>query len=585
MSGATGANVLDDIKNVVKEYFDNAVIIDDELNLFQEGPFDSRDYTVSDQEIDESLISDQLAVFEEFTAGQEQQGAGVEEALVKEALAEETLFLERPNDTFKEFVKEGFVTFPFQYKSDGDENEQIEEISKVLANAKILIIDWNLEAGRIVDPGQATKKIINKFIENEKGLKCAVIYTREDCKEVINSLGDSFEILSEDELFFQDKKEDGSHSLFGFVMSKDISPNEIISKISEILVKDKSATIHFMSCANNLDKNMGVALSKFNAPFENVIFTQLLTAKVPYERVPDFLNSTLLSTIINIRTEENEDTNIMFKVKKQRMIELIEKCSIDPDDIDKLLEIVSAGNQNGKVKSLLTNASFLVDVKSVLIPEELKSLKEFESALYKLISENYADGMGKPKLNDTIKALTLVLLLAESYYNTNKKEHFADSFKNEVTNFTKLLKYADDNCSSIQTGTIIKSKENEEFLLCITPFCDTFRIEEIESKYKFLVGKINDYDPDKVKNQSEKCEYMSVPYNDEVLFIKWDYYHTYTLNKEDITESKYEKVAVLKKEYIQKTMNRYVSYQSRAGVDELFYKESDYTKYFTKLFS
>lgn len=38
--------------------------------------------------------------------------------------------------------------------------------------------------------------------------------------------------------------------------------------------------------------------------------------------------------------------------------------------------------------------------------------------------------------------------------------------------------------------------------------------------------------------------------------------------------NKYQKLIVLKKDYVQNIINRYIAYQARAGVNELFFKEA-----------
>lgn len=66
-------------------------------------------------------------------------------------------------------------------------------------------------------------------------------------------------------------------------------------------------------------------------------------------------------------------------------------------------------------------------------------------------------------------------------------------------------------------------------------------------------------------------------------FIRWDFYHVISMKKEEVLRD-CEKISTLRKEYIQNIINRYISYQARAGVNELFSKkltENRFTTYLT----
>ncbi|MNN01853.1 hypothetical protein D3C81_1144830 [compost metagenome] len=173
----------------------------------------------------------------------------------------------------------------------------------------------------------------------------------------------------------------------------------------------------------------------------------------------------------------------------------------------------------------------------------------------------------------------LVLLIDEFIADPDS---FQNSYYSQLYEFTRLLTYIDEREVGINTGSIYKSKQNpKEYLVCITPYCDIHRPELIGNIYKFIVGTSIDPHPDKLKNDSLKFEVTPVPLADNktLEFVRWSFFHTNCFNKDEL-ENSYEKVVTLKKEYIQKIMNRYITYQARAGVNEPFYMESSFINSF-----
>lgn len=102
-------------------------------------------------------------------------------------------------------TKEGIITFPYKYQNTKDEI-QLNLLSPVLSQAKLLVLDWNLEdakSGSNLIPGTASLKILNNYMVNRKGLKCAVIYTQTNCKDVLDEIGKHFDIVDEEAFFFK----------------------------------------------------------------------------------------------------------------------------------------------------------------------------------------------------------------------------------------------------------------------------------------------------------------------------------------------------------------------------------------------
>lgn len=195
--------------------------------------------------------------------------------------------------------------------------------------------------------------------------------------------------------------------------------------------------------------------------------------------------------------------------------------------------------------------------------------------------------------------MVLFILLVENYINEKGyngiNKGFKDSFLEETITFTRMMKFYSES-NVVQTGTIIKRKDrisgNDSFYFCITPVCDIARLNLIGNKYKFLVGtRVNQLDDNTLKNSSAKEHCTSVPdiNNKQLIFIKWKFYEVETISKDTIEKEIQTKttqiIGNMKLDYSQSIINKYIAYQSRAGVYEMFYKESDYIPNFFNIIS
>jgi len=549
-------------KSIVKGYFNNAIIIDDDLD--ERSLFES-------QEAELSITESEISAF----TGDPFVDAEVE--AMHSASSENDEYKSLPNRTFREFVNEGFVTYahPFRYSNM---SEQIENLKKVLTNAKLLIVDWNLEGVRAVSSsqrmGEIAIRLIQNFSESGKGLKCAVIYTKETLSEVAESLREYFCIIKAnvEYVFFQDKQADDEVSLLGFVLPKTVEPSDIIDRLSTFLLEERSLTVHFIDSANRLDESIHKTLTKFNAPFEKVILTQMLTSEIPNEHIVKFVNDLLLSNILeDHRNSPLFGLNILFEQKKKRLIRAIEIILEDRTrfNVDDILSVVNI-NKKGKIKQFFDREDTWSQLLTTIASADNNTLETFRQSIQR-ISEN----------EEIARYITIIVLMLDSYIAD--RGEFTRSYYSQLYEFTKIFKYQDDTHSNeISTGTIYRKRDSgNEFLVCITPFCDVFRPEGIEGVYKFLVGEMVEPSPNDLKNESLKVHVTAVPIPSEktVKFVKWSFYHTECMKIDDL-QSKYDRIITLKKDYIQKIMNRYISYQSRVGVDELFYKESAYINAF-----
>lgn len=554
-----------EITDIIKSYFDNAVVVDDQLRLSRE--IDKVEEGSLATGLNAGAFGDR---FFESTAREESAAATEED------------FSDLPYKTFKLLFEEGFVTFPVQYTS----NQDITALEKVLENAKLLIVDWNLDESKSgVDIGKTALKIIEMFKRGNKGLKCAVIYTQEP-ELVPDKLREHY-LIHDDEVCFEEKDTTDSHPLFGFIMKKqEVQPDQIISKIADKLYENKSIIIHLMDSAVRLDKNLGSALQRFNDSFEKVILSQVITSDIPGYKVADFINGTILSTVMETETEGNS-RNFLFSVKKNRIIDQLQKkSSYESSELNGLFEILDFQTKvTSKIALLFSSERFVLELVTLLQNDGIDSLTVFKER-YREICKRNLEEMNNPvnpnHETEFIQSIVLFTTLLDNYIQADSKEVFIESFNKEAVKFSKLMKYTSDNTGRVNTGTIIK--KGNKFYLCVTPYCDTYRIGEVDNKFKFLVGdQIEVTEGKHVKNNGTKHHILSVPMTDDnkFIFIKWKFYDVATIDAGDI--SKDEVVITLKKEYIQNILNKYLAYQSRAGVEEIFYKESSYVSNFIRV--
>lgn len=547
------SNLQEKVVGILKGYFNNAVIIDDELdNEYSEIP------KISDEDL--VYIPDEFDDLEDLAA----------------ATSELESPEDQPSKLFHQLIDEGIVTFPYRYKSKEDDNKQLELISSVLKNTKLLVLDWNLENAKPespISPGTASMKILKDYTKLKTGFKCVVIYTQEDIKDVLDIVSTEFEVVDEHSYFFQENKSKKENSLFGFVVSKHTNSSEILSVIGNALVQDKSIPLHIMDSVQRLEQSISNSMNRFNAPFEMVMFTQMLSSDIENDNIPSFLDNTLLSEVLTEHSR-TQATNFLFESKKVKIIETLRKQVITKEELEEFCKCVVIKNKKNIVQKL-TDARFMEKIDTMLNDENISS---FDS-LKKEISKIAAGQLNGDQINECI----LVMMLIEHFRNDCGK--FRETLQLQTYHLTRLLKYYSSEAQIVDTGSIWEVQgDKDKYMLCITPYCDTYRPDKVDNIYKFIVGKKTPPNPKLLKNSDVNSAFIGVPMKGEnsLSFIKWDFFNVCSLHISSI-EGKLKKVTTLKKEYIQNIINRYIGYQSRAGVEELYFKET-YRDNFTELF-
>lgn len=545
------------VNNIVKEYFNTAVIIDDQLEPI-----------IDIGEAIEEIMDDDIAEVELYDGNQELI------AVTNEANLDD--YVSEANEAFNEFVKEGFVTLPIKFNI----NYSLSYLLNPIKNSRLLILDWNLEDTKNPDEmGKKAVEILDLFSNVKTGLRCSVIYTREDLDEVRVKIETEYycrEIKESEIIYFEHKEQNGGSSFFGFIMSKNIQASNIISEISKILIEDKSITLHLMESSNYLNQNLNKSIKYFNAPFEKVLFTQMISSEISDTNVSEFINDKLLKNVFegHYKNRETSPHNFIYLNKRNKLLQKL-KDNIHIDQVNEILAMLSITKKQHK--SIISD--YITTEKKQSLYELLldaNTLDFFIGKLKRIIALDYH--IQEDKILQIFNPFLIFIMVLADYTN---KEEYKESFYKQTVYFTKLLKFIDFDDREIKTGSIIK-RDDVTYLLCITPVCDVARIQNIDNKLKFIVGEIkNEVDANQLKNNSDKYYTMALPIDDELKYIRWNFYNSITITYNEANENTY--INTLNREYTQSLINKYISYQSRAGIEEIYYKESNYINNFIEL--
>jgi hypothetical protein len=105
------------------------------------------------------------------------------------------------------------------------------------------------------------------------------------------------------------------------------------------------------------------------------------------------------------------------------------------------------------------------------------------------------------------------------------KDFYAD-LQRQTVRFTKLLKFEQDaRPTPVDTGSIYE--QNGQYLLCITPYCDTARPKKVDHQFKFLIGRVEPPDIGEVKRykESDKSHGTFLPIDGDLKYVVWDLFN------------------------------------------------------------
>lgn len=137
--------------------------------------------------------------------------------------------------------------------------------------------------------------------------------------------------------------------------------------------------------------------------------------------------------------------------------------------------------------------------------------------------------------------------------------------------------------NKLHFGDVLIRKQgggDTEYLLCITPPCDTFRLEKTEFNLVYIRGHEIPLDKLEVTLKKESIHTSALPMEENgsksVKYVDWKHYEIVRFNltkKEDFENlCTFSRPYRMAEPYARQISNKFLSYFSRAGVDEVFFK-------------
>lgn len=388
------------------------------------------------------------------------------------------------------FYKAGIVPGLYQPNiQDGEKPEKFaDSVTKVSHNADVIILDWMLKKSR----SEYSKAIVKKIIENDKReggrLRSIIIYTGYNtlsniCDELISYLDNpslskvgDFRILGEGLIIeFYCKEKSGS---LGRDKSESDLPSLVIETFSELL--DGLAPSFAVRSASQIRKNIGRLTSKFSHKVDAGYLTHRSLLPTP-EDAELFMLEIFVSHLRSLLAISKPDQECLGIDVIKKWIESNEK-TISQDievenitfslNIDSIAKILSEGYQSGNdeygLRNVLLNTQYENNKKFEKISKSKVNKILAPKSLYKLFNIYSKNG----KSLDSIKELAVLSL-----------------FKRTRTDIYQDLPY-------LTQGTVVYCLGKEKYYLCVTPKCDTVRLND---KRKLSFAPLIEVDENKDK--------------------------------------------------------------------------------------
>lgn len=519
------------------------------------------------------------------------------------------------------FQQIGCKASPFYFSSP----DSAIPAAKLIAQSHLTILDWNLDSSE----GATTVKLLENVLENKKRMKLLVIFTSKP-DQATKSLFESFKCDIET------RKIDGREYSFTYTegalivicdRGKFSAENILGIVVDHILDKFGLFPLTFFQSINQINQETAAILMRFSHPFENALLLQLLSSDLDLEDFSPVVGrmvSNHLSKVIEI------NKNIFLAVIEEWRSTLTEWIGMPEQEFmkvvtDCLTEIINMqhngtnGKKNKDVLKLLSGVKYkdwidilklavvsCADKKTIVCIDTVK--KVITEATKVQAEQNLASEAEFKKIDGMpeVKAKCLKLLEENSFKDIKeileplvpsiivhmimsyRKKGQLSASLGELVNMMKLLPYENPSLTDLEgkagkdafnnifhNGDIIYQQPTGgeiEFLFCISPSCDVFRPDKILNQLKFVVGKKLKSDAifQELKD-SEQITILQDPVDStKLICIKWDYFNTRVIPIPDLKN--YLRPYRLESTYAQQITNNYISYHSRAGVEELFFK-------------
>lgn len=439
-------------KSVVKEYIQTVMIIDDGAGL------DNQEIIAGDLVIPPS--NDPFSTSE------------VEEIPIETT---NTAHITHSLDTFSltnAFFEEGIVAGIYQPKIENDQSPKMFALKaiSVCEKADIIILDWILKGRNSEYSKEIVKEILHDDHMNGGRVRAIVIYTGESN---LNNLRDElFSYLNNDELEKSDNYEIRSRNIIISFYNKnhdgyDFAPDRTIAEAEiprealncfSILVNGL-VPVFAMKSAASIRKNTGRIISRFGKNLDTAYLAHRVLLPEP-EDSEVFMLENFVSYMRNILA-----------------ISRVDNFSLGAESIDGWIR---DNNERLERKIIHGNEEYEIELDDIIELSQMGFSKKLYSILEKkkeIISKAFKDTSKLPSL----KAISMFdcneIKVIDSSVELSILSSFRRTFKDIIgSNETPYL----------TQGSLIYSKIKDQFLLCVTPKCDTARIEK-ELKFSFVI--------------------------------------------------------------------------------------------------
>ena len=360
------------------------------------------------------------------------------------------------------FYDLGIVAGLYQPKIIAEESPEAfaHKVKKVSATADIIILDWMLIDHDDRYSKAIVKQVLAQDLQMGGRLRTIIIYTGESrLHELRDSLWDylddesldksaDYQISSEHlSIVFYNK---GNIPGLRFVSERDL-PNKALNEFSSLV--DGLVPAFAMKVSSTIRNSTGRLISKFNKELDvGYLVHRALLPNVNDSEV--FMLENIVSYLRNVLAINQIDKHALNAEKINEWVEdnyekFTKKIDVSKKEVDVSKEQLSRFLTDGFEKSV-----YDVLITSGVTEKNARKFVESKSSILKLISILDTD---EQKSSDSSKVLAV---------QTSFRRTFCDILNNiELPYLTQ--------------GTILYRKKDGDFYLCVTPKCDTARVESV----------------------------------------------------------------------------------------------------------
>lgn len=617
----------ENVKNIAVKYFADIVYIDDALVNPREFFIKYESHMEQASGTENNVLEDTQPQFRRPMRKVQNSKVGVES---EQRIRQDSSVVDmndhvRAFDLLYQFQQLGCKASPYYFES----KESIEQAEKLIESSHLAVIDWELDATQ----GETTINLLKRAIKNKNRMKMIVIYTRSPDKarsslqvtfkefppnRVGGSSGTNYDLIKMD------------NALLLICDKQNFNARDILDTfISQIVENFGYFPFGFFDAINKMNDQTALILQRFSYPFDTSLILQLSSsgfsqndyAQMVSKLISNHFNKsldidpTILQSIVDNWKIQIHD---LLKMTQEDFIRFVHKFI---DDICGLHNLDSTnGKMNVKYLKLFKSlehekwASYLNILQNIDLTKtnpfeklryavildllSLKTKQEFDkhdyhSALetvHSQIKSNYLkmfQDKFKEELYEVLKPLIpviFVFLISSRAHAKNIRQSVR-----ELVDIMKVVPYETNVISGadllsdeqlinfFSSGDVLFGKDNK-VLACISPSCDAFNpAKKVDHHLKFICGTIINKDSS-FKNLKEGQHISILPKPNspsDMICIKWEFYKTEVIDiKNNFSDYKtYSRPYRFEQSYCQQIINEYLSYHSRSGVDELFFKK------------